>query len=412
MLELLLFGLTLFVAVLLSDLAERSILSTSVLFLCAGMLVGPGALGVIHLQPEAVEVSEIATLALFSTLFTDGMRLPLKELLESWKLPSRALLLGFPLGVLGTAFLAHALAGLAWDGAFLLAAVLAPTDPVFASALVTRQDVSGNLRHLLNVESGINDGLALPLVLLLLPNGGSENRTLDLILPLLGGVGLGIAVPWMADRLEKGRWFRAHESYRPMAAFAIALLVLSLAGLLHLNEFLAAFAAGVTIITVRPEISREFRGFTEDLANLLKFAAVFIFGAQLVPSLVAGMDFSDYLFVVLALVAVRPATLLLALLGSGMGRRERLVAAWFGPRGFASVVYAILVLQAGAPEGVRIFHLAALVIALSILLHSSSDVLAARWLGSDSRSPAAGDPPGPSDSTYQASLPGGQGRPA
>ena len=380
MLPLFLFGLTLFLAVLVSDLAERSVLSTAVLFLVAGFIVGPGGLDVVHVVTDAPVISEIATLALFSTLFTDGMRVALKELIASWKLPTRALLLGFPLTVLGTALLAHPLAGLAWHWSFLLGAVLAPTDPVFASALVSREDLSGSLRRLLNIESGINDGLALPLVLWLLPGGGSPGQTVHLVLPLIGGVALGIVVPWIGDRLERSSWFQAHESYRPMAAFAIALVVLTSASLLHVNEFLAAFAAGVTVISLRPEISGEFRGFAQDLANLFKFGALFIFGSQIAPALVAGLQLGDYLFVILALVAVRPVALLIALVGSGMDRRERLVAAWFGPKGFASVVYAILVLQAGAPQGDKIFHLAALVIAVSITVHSSSDVLAARWL--------------------------------
>ncbi len=387
MLPVFLFGLTLFLAVLVSDLAERSMLSTAVLFLLAGFVAGPGGIDVIHLAPDAPVVSEIATLALFSTLFTDGMRVALPQLLESWRLPGRALLLGFPLTVLGTAVLAHTLVGMEWHWSFLLGGVLAPTDPVFAAALVSREDLSGDLRRLLNVESGINDGLALPLILWLLPGGQEERSTLDLVLPLVGGVALGVAIPWLADQLEKSRWFRAHESFRPMAAFSIALLVLSLSILLHANEFLAAFAAGVTVISLRPEISREFRGFAEDVANLLKFAALFIFGAQLAPSLFSSLDLSAYLFALLALFAVRPLGLLMALVGSGMDRRERMVAAWFGPKGFASVVYAILVLQSGAPDGLRIFQLAALVIGASIVLHSSSDVLAARWLQRPQRSP-------------------------
>jgi len=365
MLPLFLFGLTLFLAVLVSDLAERSVLSTAVLFLVAGFIVGPGGLNVVHLATDAPVISEIATLALFSTLFTDGMRVPLRELIASWKLPTRALLLGFPLTVLGTALLAHLLAGMAWHWSFLLGAVLAPTDPVFASALINRQDLSGSLRRLLNIESGVNDGLALPLVLWLLPGVASAGETVQLVLPLIGGVALGVAIPWVADRLEKSRWFQAHESYRPMAAFAIALLVLSSASLLQVNEFLAAFAAGITVISLRPEISGEFRGFAEDLANLFKFGALFIFGSQIAPALLRGLDLGDYLFVILALVAVRPVALLIALGGSGMDRRERLVAAWFGPKGFASVVYAVLMLHAGLARGSWLFSVVALVVVIS-----------------------------------------------
>jgi len=377
MTPLLLFAITLFAAVLVSDLAERSILSTAVLFLASGVLAG--VTGVVRIDPAAPLVSELASLALFMTLFTDGMRVRVRDLATSWRLPTRALLLGLPLSILATAALAHLLAGLAWHWALLLGAVLAPTDPVFAAALVERQDLPHGLRRLLNVESGLNDGLALPVVLWLLNRGGADGAP-ELAVPLVVGIGVGLVVPWIGDRLERSRWFHAHESYRAMAGFSVALLVLTVTRVVHGNEFLAAFAAGIVVITLRPEISAEFRGFVGHSANLLKFAALFIFGALVSPALLGDLGPADYLFALLVLLAVRPATLGLSLLGSGMRLRERAVAAWFGPKGFASVLYAVLVLRAGRAESERVFHLAAVVIAASIVLHSSTDVPAARWL--------------------------------
>jgi NhaP-type Na+/H+ or K+/H+ antiporter len=377
MTPLLLFALTLFAAVLVSDLAERSILSTAVMFLAAGFLAG--VTGVVRIDPAAPLVSELASLALFMTLFTDGMRVRVRDLVGSWRLPTRALLLGLPLSILATAVLAHLLAGLGWHWALLLGAVLAPTDPVFAAALVERQDLPGGLRRLLNVESGVNDGLALPVVLWLLYQGGEDSAP-GLAIPLLVGIAVGIAVPWICERLERSRWFHAHESYRAMAGFSVALLVLTVTRAVHGNEFLAAFAAGIVVITLRPEISAEFRGFVGQSANLLKFAALFIFGALVSPALLGELGVADYLFALLVLVAVRPVTLALSLLGSAMPARERAVVAWFGPKGFASVLYAVLVLRSGLAGSDRVFHLAAVVIAASIVLHSSTDVPAARWL--------------------------------
>ncbi len=377
------FALTLFLAVLVSGLAERSILSTTVLFLVAGMLVGPSGFGLVRLDPQAPVVSEIATVALFSTLFTGGMRLGIRDLIETWRLPGRALLLGFPLSVLATGLLAHVMIGLEWRWAFLFGAVLAPTDPVFAAALVQRRGLASSLRHLLNVESGINDGLALPVVLWLIHSHRSGEQAIALLPPLIAGVAVGIVVPWLGHRLEGSRWFGAHESYQASAAVAVALLVYSVAKLVNANELLAAFAAGVTVISLRPDISDHFRGFAENLANLFKFAGVYIFGTLLSVSLIRDFSLPDVLLVVLALLAVRPATLMLALLGSGMPWRERAVAAWFGPKGFASVLYAVLVLRAGVPPAEELFRLAAAVITASLVIHSSTDVLAARWLARD-----------------------------
>lgn len=380
MLPVLLFSLTLFAAVLISDLAERSLISTAVLFLLVGFFAGEGATDLVRVDPTAPVVSEIVTLALFTTLFTDGMRVRVPELRRGWGLPGRALLLGLPLSVLGTALLARLLGGLEWQWALLLGAVLAPTDPVFAAALVEREGLPEGLRRLLNVESGLNDGLALPLVLWLIHMGQPDNSAADLLVPLAVGVAIGVLVPWVGDRLERSRWFHTHESYRALAGLAVALVVLSLTRLVHGNEFLAAFAAGAVIIWLRPEISEEFRGFVGNLADLLKFAALFIFGALISPELLRDLGPADYAFALLVLLAVRPVTLSLVLVGSDMPARQRAVAAWFGPKGFASVLYAVLVLRSRVPNAIHLFHLAAVVIALSILLHSSTDVPAARWL--------------------------------
>jgi NhaP-type Na+/H+ or K+/H+ antiporter len=380
MLPVLLFSLTLFAAVLISDLAERSVISTAVLFLLVGFIAGEGATGLVRVDPASPVVSEIVTLALFTTLFTDGMRVRASELRRWWGLPGRALFLGLPLSVLGTALLARLLGGLEWQWALLLGAVLAPTDPVFAAALVQREELPESLRRLLNVESGLNDGLALPLVLWLIHMGQPDTSAADLLVPLAVGVAIGAVVPWVGDRLERSRWFNAHESYRALAGLAVALVVLSLTRLAHGNEFLAAFAAGAVIIWLRPEISEEFRSFVGHLSDLLKFAALFIFGALISPELLRDLGPADYAFALLVLLAVRPVTLSLVLVGSGMPARQRAVAAWFGPKGFASVLYAVLVLRSQVPNATHLFHLAAVVIALSILLHSSTDVPAARWL--------------------------------
>ena len=139
------FALTLLAAVLVSDLADRSVLSTAVLFLLAGVVAGEGMLGAISLRPDAPAVALLAELALFSVLFTDGMRVGLKDLASAWRLPGRALLLGLPLTLVGTALLARWIVGLPWAESFLIGAVLSPTDPVFAAAIVGREEVPARL---------------------------------------------------------------------------------------------------------------------------------------------------------------------------------------------------------------------------------------------------------------------------
>ncbi len=160
----LVFAATLLAAVLLSGLAERTVLSTAVLFLVVGFLTG-GVTDLLTIRPEDPLTIRLAELALFAVLFTDGMRVGVQDLAYAWRLPGRALILGLPLTLLLTAVLAHFVAGLSWLTSFLVGAVLSPTDPVFASALVGREEVPLRLRRLLNVESGVNDGLACPSLL-------------------------------------------------------------------------------------------------------------------------------------------------------------------------------------------------------------------------------------------------------
>lgn len=386
---LLAFSGTLLLAVLVSSLAHRTILSTAVVFLVAGFVLGDGVLGVVSLSPGDELVAILAELALFSVLFTDGMRVGWSDLRSAWRLPGRALILGLPLTLLLTAALAHWVAGLGWVESLLIGAVLAPTDPVFAAALVGNDKVPSRLRHLLNVESGVNDGLALPFVVLLLAlASGSGDLPLNELVTELGlGLVIGVGVPYLAIWLERTRFFSASAGYEPLNAVAIGLLVLALAEATHANLFLAAFAAGVTVATCGPRQRESFEEFGELVAELLKLAALLVFGALISPDFLADIPVTGWIFAVLALVAVRPAALGISFLGAGLGAREQVAAAWFGPKGFASVVYGLLVLNSGIDAADQLFHLVALTIVLSIIAHSSTDVVIARWFDQASETP-------------------------
>jgi NhaP-type Na+/H+ or K+/H+ antiporter len=374
------YALVLLVAVLVSRLAQRTVLSTALLFLAAGFVVGDGALGVVPLAPDDHVVSRLVELALFTVLFTDGMRAGLSDLRSAWRLPGRALLLGLPLTLVAVAVCARYAVGLPWLQALLVGAALSATDPVLAAALVGREEVPWRLRHLLNVESGLNDGLALPVVLVLVAAlGHREVEPVGLVGEAALGIGLGVALPWVAVRLERTPLLGAAPAYRSLLVFAIGLLLFSTGVLTHANLFLAAFTAGATLATMSPELRRAFDEFGETLSELLKLAAILVFGALMSPTLLAEIPPGGWLFAILVLVAARPLALAVALFGSGLDWREWIAAAWFGPKGFASVVYGLLIVNAAVEGAGRMFHLVALVIALSIVAHSSTDVLVARW---------------------------------
>ena len=380
------FALTLLAAVLISNLADRTILSTAVLFLLAGVAAGEALLGAVTLRPDDQAVSVLAELALFSVLFTDGMRVGFKDLASAWQLPGRALLFGLPLTLVGTALLAHWIVGIPWAESFLIGAVLSPTDPVFAAAIVGREEVPARLRQLLNVESGLNDGLALPIVLAMLAVVAREKFSLtEILVEVSLGIAIGIIVPLLAIKLEQSRFFSIHTSYQPLNAFAIGLLVLTLSTHFHANEYLAAFAAGITIATIGPEVRESFHRFGELVAELLKLAALLVFGSLISPKFLGAIAAPGYLFAFLAIVAVRPIALMISLVRSPLDWQERITAAWFGPKGFASVVFGLLILNQAKIAKIdfaradQLFHLVAICITGSILAHSSTDVLVARW---------------------------------
>jgi len=375
------FGVMLLISVSLSGLAARTVLSTALLFLVGGALLGPGGFGVVNYTAEDAIVAVLADIALFTVLFTDGQRASVPALREGWRLSGRALGLGMPLAMIGIAVPAHYLVGLDWPTAFLLGAILSPTDPVFASALVGRSDIPLRLRRLLNVESGLNDGLALPFVLIFLALAKHEDSHLGLVLlELLLGLIIGVGVAALVALAWRSKFLTIEPRLQPLGPVAIAIVVYALCHLTHANPYLAAFAAGSALATMDHVAAETFEPFGDLLSELTKFAALLLFGALITPDRLSHLGWQGWLLAILAIVVVRPASMLLSLIKTGMPRAEKLTAAWFGPKGFASVVYGLLVLQAGIPNGDKLFDLIAVTIALSIILHSSTDVPVAHKL--------------------------------
>ena len=391
MTEVFAFAVILLIAVLVSGLAHRTILSTAVIFLVAGYLLSGDVLGIVSVTPEDPVLEQFVELALFAVLFTDGMLIGFRDLRTSWRLPGRALLLGMPLTFLLLTLFAHFLFDLSWAEALLIGAVLSPTDPVFASAIIGRQEVPLRLRRMLSVESGINDGLALPVVVIMIAIiSGDDLHLSELFLEVILGIVIGVAIPYLALRLERTRIFSAELVYEPLNTFAIGLLVFTVAELTHANPFLAAFAAGITVSTVAPRFRDAFHHFGELIAEILKLAALFLFGALISFSFLTDVGWSGVAFAIAMLIVARPLVILVILIHSGLTWREKIAAMWFGPKGFASVAYGLLILGTvtatsnfAKNEREFIFHIIAVAIVISIFAHSSTDVIVADWFVQD-----------------------------
>lgn len=373
------FAVLLLAAALLSPRERRGAYSNSVLFLLAGM--AGVELEISQQERTAALVRSLAQLALFVVLFLDGMRVPLPALRACWRLPGRALVLGMPVTVLLLGLLAHWLLRVPWLQAWLVAAVLSPTDPVFASTLVKSDAVSRGLRRLLNVESGLNDGVALPLVLGLLAMAGASGHGFAMLgLEAAGGVCLGVVLAGAAALLRRRVRARLERPYCTVFVLALGILLYAAAHLSGANEYLAAFTAAMTLATCAPGEVKSFRAASQSMPILLKYAAVMAFGALVGWDGIASATASELLFAALALLVARPAAILSVLAGSSLAWRERLAAAWFGPKGFSSLVYAVIVGSSGTPDAWRLFHVCALVVLISMVAHSSTAVAVARWL--------------------------------
>lgn len=381
----LVFGALLAVVAALSGAMRGTVLSASVLSLGLGVVLA--AVGLVHVDPRSPSIVELIELALVLTLFSDGMFVE-RRLLRRHRGPVlRALAIAMPLTLLLLALAAKALfVGLTWAEAFLLGAVLSATDPVVTSAVVTSRRVPESVRHTLNLESGLNDGLALPFVLFFLvlaqPGGDAGTEAAKLVGQAAVGGLIGAALGALGGRLHPRLPAGGITSrYEGIYAIGFALAAFGLAEVTWGNGLIAAFVCGIAMAATEDEVPAGFVDFSESASTILQVVTFFVFGALIVttgfhysvPALVA--------FVLFALAVARPVALLLSFLGTRISRAERLFMAWFGPKGVASMLFALLVLKSTVPGRDLVFDVASITIVASIVVHGLTDTIGAGWVG-------------------------------
>jgi NhaP-type Na+/H+ or K+/H+ antiporter len=381
----LILGLILALTAFLSGLFHGTVLSISVLSVLAG--VGLANAGVLEVSSGAVIVVFLVELALLLTLFTDGLYAERELLREKWHAPTRALVIAMPITLVLLALAAKALFGeLSWAEAFLLGAVLSPTDPVVTSTVVTSRRVPAVIRHTLNLESGLNDGLALPLVLFFLVLATKEGGALGEAGHLLGevaagaaiGVTIAIVAGWSLGRAPGGS---LAEKYEGVFGLGLALASFGLAEVVYGNGLIAAFVAGMALAAGRVELPETFGRFNESVSGAFQVMTFVVFGALIVGTgWFNGSTLALAAFVVFALLVARPAAVLLSFVGIGLPRSQKLFVAWFGPKGVASMLFALLVLNSGDPNRTLVFDIASFVILASIVAHGLTDTVGANWM--------------------------------
>jgi sodium/hydrogen antiporter len=381
---LLLAGGLLAIAAALSGLMRGTVLSISVLSVTAGLILAET--GAIHIDGSDSAVVHLFLLALIVTLFSDGLFVERELLVVHWGPVVRALVFAMPLTLALLAVAAKLLfSELSWAEAFLLGAVLSATDPVVTSAVVTSQRVPASVRHALNLESGLNDGLALPFVLFFIilasPGGDAGSEAAKLVGEAAFGAFVGIVLGQAAGRLTHhlpgGGIVRRYEG---IYALGIGLLAYGIADVTVGNGLIAAFVCGISLGVAEHDIADDFVVFSENVSSILQVLTFFAFGGLIVatgyhesvPLLIA--------FIAFALLVARPVSIALSFVRVDLPNAYRAFIAWFGPKGVAGILFAELVLNSDVEQADVIFEVAAFLILASIVVHGLTDTIGAGWI--------------------------------
>jgi sodium/hydrogen antiporter len=393
------FGGLLVLSALLSGLARRSVLSLAAVSVLAGFVLGVGGIGVLDFRANSGLVRDLATVALIVILFRDGLEVEGELLQRHWHLPVRKLVIAMPITALIVAGLARWLIGLSWTESLLLGALLSPTDPVLSSGVVTDPRVPRVIRHSLNVESGLNDGLALPAVLAFaaaLDPGSGHFVWWHFVLQDVGfGFAFGLACGYLGSLLAPAP--RTGGDSSPMPRHQRALFGVGLAfatyGLTvlppHGNGFIGVFVAAMVIGTRRPDLREDFAQGTAELVEIVKLAIFALFGSLLTLHGLFSSGWGAVAVVAGTFLLARPLAVWVALTGTAVGPAAKAFMAWFGPKGVATIAFSLLILSRQIAAAPRIFDIAALAVFCSILAHGLTDTPGIRWIARRQSAPTS-----------------------
>lgn len=377
---------------------ERSIVSAAMVFVAAGLIAGPEVLGWLDLQIQSEGVRLLAEATLTLVLFTDASRIDMRLLRREVGLPVRLLGIGLPLTIAaGTVIAAAVLTRLTWAEALVLAIILAPTDAALGQAVVTDKRLPSRIRQGLNVESGLNDGICVPLLFIALAvaeaeenviGGGAATRVVaeEIGYGILGGLAAGVIAAFVV-RLAQARRLVA-DDWLQVIPLAGAALAYGIAAPLGGSGFIAAFVGGLAFGALyRREVS-EVTYLTDATGLVLAGVTFVVFGAVALGPNLHLVDWQIVLYAVLSLTAIRMVPVWLALVGSGARAPTIAYAGWFGPRGLASIVFAVLVIEGSELEHIETMVAAVVItVALSVFAHGVTAVplttAYARWFAAN-----------------------------
>ena len=362
---------------------ERTPINGALVFTAFGLVFGPLGLDLLKLDVDAEGLRTLAELTLAMVLFTDASNSDLGVLKKNIRIPRRLLLVGLPLTIVFGFGIGVVLFGsLTLFEIAILATMLAPTDAALGKAVVSDERVPANIRQGLNVESGLNDGICVPILFVFLGlavaasgQGGGEVSPLMLVVEEIGvgaavGIGLTLLASWALKYAVGRDWIT--ETWRQLPVPALAVACFALAQALGGSGFIAAFVGGLLFGAIAKEHKPKYLLAAEGTGDTLSLLTWVVFGAVVVGQSIDAFSWQVLLYAVLSLTVVRMLPVFLVLGGLQLHSDQKLFAGWFGPRGLASIVFAVIVLNEHLPGGHTIAMTAVCTILLSVILHGLS----------------------------------------
>ena len=362
---------------------ERTPINGALVFTTFGLALGPLGLGVLSLNVDKEGLRTLAELTLALVLFTDAANANLGVLKRSFHIPQRLLLIGLPLTILlGFGVGVFLFDGLTLFEVAILATMLAPTDAALGKAVVTNEAVPSNIREGLNVESGLNDGICVPILFVFLALaagtsgvGGTTALALKLVAEAIGiglavGVGFTYLGVWLIRQFAERDWITETWQQLPVAALAVACF--AVAQLLGGSGFIACFAGGLLFGSLEEHYKERLLLAAEGTGDTLALITWVVFGAAVIGQSVGSFSWDVLLYALLSLTVVRMLPVFLTLAAMNIRADEKLFMGWFGPRGLASIVFALIVLNEHLPGGGTIAMTVVCTIVLSVVAHGLS----------------------------------------
>ena len=378
-LTLALVGVVIIIAALLSGLIDRSDLPQVGVFLALGAMLGPAGLGLLDVTLESPTLRVVATLSLVLVLFTDAVSLSIAEVHRHRGLAFRVLGPGTLLSAGLIALAGWLLLDIHLAAAAILGAALASTDPVMLRGLLRRPGLSEPVRLALRLESGLNDAVLLPVVLVAMSFLGqsellsqTEWARIGLDLFLLGpGAGIAVGLFGIGALEIVRRKTGVRRDYESIYSLGVAFAAYAAAEAVHGSGFLSAFAAGLTIAALDVELCDCFLEYGQTTAEMALLFTFVLFGSSLIWSGFLVLSWPVVYFAV-AVLLIRPIAFFVSLAGTRLDCRSRLLIAWFGPRGLSSLLLILVPVFAAAPNSEPLFSICCLIVLLSVALHGGS----------------------------------------